>query len=284
MVENPRWPTRPGTTARSGVSPSRREWPSSCWSLRPLPPGNPSPLVFDAPAAPGVPRGHAGWLRPFFAWDAGWYEDIATHGYAWSGKSAAYQNPAFWPLWPLVLAALHAIAPWPGVYRVLVVCVTVSLTLASAVTFHLLACASVSRAVARRATILYLVFPGMHYLLRSYPAGLLNIGVCLVLLTLMRKRVWLSSVLAGVLMAAGPLALSASITLAFAALARQWRMLFGPGIRAGTRMAALAKLMMMTALSLAGLFAFMAYLRLRFGDALLFLGAERAWGHAQTLL
>ena len=229
-------------------------------------------------------KAHGDWLSPFFVWDAGWYERIASGGYAWQPNVTGHQNPAFWPAWPLILAGLHILAPAAAIYRPAVACLTICLALASGVAFQALASLCLARATARRATILYLLYPGMHYLLRSYPVGLLNIGVCLVLYALIRHRLWPAALMSGVTMAAAPLALSAALTVGLAALSGQRKILLGPAVPFGRRGLAWLKLGVLGMLSLSGLLGFMAFLHMRFDNPLVFISAEQAWGQHPTLL
>ena len=46
-------------------------------------------------------------LRPLFRWDAGWYLNIAQHGYAYNGNPAQEQNLVFLPLYPLACRLCH---------------------------------------------------------------------------------------------------------------------------------------------------------------------------------
>ena len=47
-------------------------------------------------------------LYPFFSWDFGWYEEIASHGYG----SVVNQRFAFFPLWPWLIRASSSIPDW----------------------------------------------------------------------------------------------------------------------------------------------------------------------------
>jgi len=55
-------------------------------------------------------------------WDAGWYQDVARHGYAHGLREylparhmlSRYTNLAFFPAYPALIAAVHAVLPFTG--------------------------------------------------------------------------------------------------------------------------------------------------------------------------
>ncbi|MEU8759888.1 hypothetical protein [Streptomyces sp. NPDC048659] len=57
-------------------------------------------------------KGHGVWPTLATSWDSGWYLDIAAHGYDRAlGPPGDHDNLAFFPLYPLLVRALSAVAP-----------------------------------------------------------------------------------------------------------------------------------------------------------------------------
>ena len=48
-------------------------------------------------------------LRPLFRWDAGWYMNIAQHGYAYNGDPTREHNIVFLPLYPVTCRLCHKV-------------------------------------------------------------------------------------------------------------------------------------------------------------------------------
>ncbi len=95
-------------------------------------------------------------LFPFFSWDFGWYEAIASHGYG----SVVSQRYAFFPLWPWLIRASGSIPDWQwaGVIALL----------ASGLAFLGVAAGSPAKRP-RQAAVALACWPGSFALLLAYP-------------------------------------------------------------------------------------------------------------------
>jgi hypothetical protein len=98
-------------------------------------------------------------LFPFFSWDFGWYEAIASHGYG----SVVSQRYAFFPLWPWLIRASGSIPDWQWAGALAL--------LASGLAFLGVAAGSPAKRP-RQAAIALACWPGSFALLLAYPDGL----------------------------------------------------------------------------------------------------------------
>jgi hypothetical protein len=169
-------------------------------SLCPIP-SNPVTTVSGADYCYIFPATRRALVEPWYAWDAGWYLDIALHGYSTSGPEAP--SVAFWPLlpmlqWlvqrPLLLAPGVDLLVWARVLGLLVALATFLLGLA--LLYRLLAHVTRSTDEARRGTTLLAFAPGALFFSTPYPEGLLLAGVSGCLLALHQRR-WALAGLAG---------------------------------------------------------------------------------------
>ena len=92
-------------------------------------------------------------------WPPG-YERIAGQGYRWTAGTPGMQTIAFFPLWPLILRALHWLAPG----RAAVILVCAGLAMVSIWRLHNLAATMLGEADARIATALYTLYPASIFL------------------------------------------------------------------------------------------------------------------------
>ncbi len=104
-------------------------------------------------------------LFPLFAWDFGWYDAIALHGYA--PEPEALRRYAFFPLWPWLLRTSGRIPDWELAVVLAVV--------ASGLAFFGLAAARPERS-RRRVAVALACWPGSCALLLAYPDGLALAG------------------------------------------------------------------------------------------------------------
>ena len=98
-------------------------------------------------------------LFPFFSWDFGWYEAIASHGYG----SVVSQRYAFFPLWPWLIRASGSIPDWQWAGAIAL--------LASGLAFLGVAAGSPAKRP-RQAAVALACWPGSFALLLAYPDGL----------------------------------------------------------------------------------------------------------------
>jgi hypothetical protein len=173
-------------------------------SLCPIP-SNPVTAVSGADYCYIFPATRRALVEPWYAWDAGWYLNIALNGYSTTGQQAP--SVAFWPLmpvleWlvqrPLLLVPGVDLALWARVLGLLVALGTFVLGLA--LLYRLLANQTHSADQARRGTTLLAFAPGALFFSTPYPEGLLLAGVSGCLLALHERR-WALAGLAGALAA-----------------------------------------------------------------------------------
>lgn len=234
-----------------------RAWIAGWWAASRL-------LVFVSAAIVGAvgPRGYthqAAIAHPFGllgAWDGRWYRTVAENGYLL--EPGRQSDPAFFPLFPLLMRAGHALGVSYTVAGVVVsnVAFLAALYLFEALTRHLF-----DETVARRATILLAVSPLSFVFSLAYPESVVLALAAAAALAAYRGR-W---GIAAVLLAAATLARpeTAFVALALVPLARRAR----SGVALGAILAPAAAL---------GSFAL--YLWRTIGDPVAWTHAERAWG------
>jgi hypothetical protein len=201
--------------------------------------------------------GHHNFLGEFANWDGMWYRAIANHGYP-DYVSYAQTNLGFFPLFPLAIFALKE--PMQLVFNHDAIwCATVAGAVISgiggwtaSVMVHRLAEGWWDRETARRATILFVVFPGSVVFSMVYSEGLLLPLAAGCIYALERRRWALAGILAGFGTAVQPVGLVLAPVCLFSALL-EWRR-WGWSLRAARR-AFLAPI-----LSITGVGAFMAFL------------------------
>jgi hypothetical protein len=105
-------------------------------------------------------------LRPLFRWDAGWYLNIAQHGYTYNGNPNQEQNIVFLPLYPLTCRLCHLgtglSIPWCAVLLS-----HLAFLLALAL-LYTLTTRELGPAVARRAVLLLAFFPASLFFSTMY--------------------------------------------------------------------------------------------------------------------
>jgi hypothetical protein len=120
-------------------------------------------------------------LSPFAQWDAGWYLTIAQHGYSAGDGAGAAPEVAFFPLYPIVVAALGApLGSSQGALVVAAGIVSLSALLGALYLLHRLVATELGDAHAKAATMLLAFFPGSLYFSAHYAESLfllLSVGV-----------------------------------------------------------------------------------------------------------
>jgi hypothetical protein len=195
---------------------------------------------------PGVVRD--GPLWPLRSWDFAWYRQIAEHGYP-AGRVA--KEDAFFPLWPLLLAALR---PLGSSLAGAVIAVP-----ASALAFL-----GVARLAPepRRAAVALACLPGSFALLLLYPDGLALAAAAGACVLATRGRAVPAGLLAAIAATARPNGFLAAVPLAILLWRRRRR---GAALLAA-------------ALPLGASAAVHVYLWRHTGHLLAFRDAQRAWG------
>jgi hypothetical protein len=214
------------------------------------------------------PRGYVGEdeRRHLFgllgAWDGRWYRTVAENGYLL--EPGRQSDPAFFPLYPLLLRLVHS----AGIgYVAAGVIVSNAAFLVALFLFERLTRDLFDERLARRATTLLAVFPLGFVFSLAYPESVVLALICGAVLLARRER-WIAAAL---LVAAGTLARPETLfaSLPLVALARRSR----SGLAWGAVVAPLAALA-----------SFALYLGHTLHDPFAWTHAERAWGRKFTPL
>lgn len=166
-----------------------------------------------APASfPGGPFFEA-WAR----WDAWWYRSIVEDGYVY--YKGVQSSVAFWPSYPLVLAAFEPISPSPLVTGPIVTLVS---GLTAAVLFYVWCADLLGRKAATTSVLLLLVFPFAWFLYGPvYADAFCLAAVLAAFVALERDRLWLAGLLGLVASAARPVGLVVAVALVLRLLERR---------------------------------------------------------------
>jgi hypothetical protein len=215
------------------------------------------------------PRGHftrALYHEPLAvlgAWDGVWYGWIAQHGYIL--LQGTQSNPAFFPLFPILLRALHGMFGLPYTAAGALVS-NLSLAVAVVAFYELGVRVLGDRDAARRAACFMAVTPMGFVFSMSYPESFALAFSCLALLAALGERWLLAAALATTAVLARPEAVVLALPLA--SIAWSARAGLAPGVRGRALAAVLAAPVALASYPL--------YLEWSLHDA-------GAWGQAQTL-
>lgn len=144
-------------------------------------------------------------------WDARWYLMVAAKGYTWNGIATQYQDVAFFPLYPLLVAGFRFIV---GSAQLGGVILAVAFQGAAAVFLYRIYALVGERDQARRLTALYVLFPAGVFTLFVYPTSLMNaLAFFAVYAYLKGWRGWAFAA-AGAATAAGPALVALTVGLA----------------------------------------------------------------------
>jgi hypothetical protein len=207
-------------------------------------------------------EGH-GVLGVLGAWDGRWYRMVASNGYLLiPGRQS---DPAFFPLYPLLLRAVHVL----GIgYVTAGVLLSNLALLAALLAFHALTRELLGAPLARRATAYVAIFPLGYVFSMAYPESVVLCAIAVAGLGALRGR-WGIAALAA---AAAALARPEGLFVALPILAVAWhrRAALSPVQRGLALGAVLAPA--------AALVSFPAYLDRVLHDPLAWSRAEHAWG------
>ena len=112
-------------------------------------------------------------VNMFSRWDAGWYLEIAKSGYSY--RPGYPSSTAFFPLYPLLIRAIHTVLHVPPTdYWFLVSGILISniCLIAALIYFHKILTIDFSKKVASRANLYLLVFPTTFFLSSVYAESL----------------------------------------------------------------------------------------------------------------
>ena len=196
-------------------------------------------------------------------WDGRWYRMVARGGYLLvPGRQS---DPAFFPLYPIMLRGVHALGVGWGVAGPLLSNVTLLFGL---VLFHSLTRALFSDALARRATTYLAIFPLGYVFSMAYPESVVLVLLTAAPIAALRRRWWLAMLCAGAAALARPEGLF--LLLPLASIAWEQRSSLSPTQRGAAMAAVLAPP--------AALVSYSLYLDRVLHDPLAWSQAERAWG------
>lgn len=195
--------------------------------------------------------------------DGNWYRTVARSGYwALAGHSS---DPAFFPLYPILLRAVHSLGVGWGVAGPLLSNAAFLLGLAA---FYLLTDDLFGEELARRAATYLAVFPLGYVFSMTYPESAVFGLMAAASLAALRRHWWIAALCAAAAALGRPEALFLALPLAGLAWSR--RRTFTPGELSGAIAAVLAPL--------AGIGSYLFYLYVALNDPFAWSRAERAWG------
>lgn len=196
-------------------------------------------------------------------WDGRWYRMVARGGYLLvPGRQS---DPAFFPLYPILLRGVHAAGVGWGVAGPLLSNVALLLGLEL---FYLLSREIFSQPLARRATTYLAIFPLGYVFSMAYPESVVLVLLTAAPLAALRRRWWLAVLCAGAAALARPEGLF--LVLPLASIAWRQRSSLTP-VRRGAALAAVLA-------PPAALMSYSLYLDSVLHDPLAWSQAERAWG------
>ncbi len=156
-------------------------------------------------------------------WDGAWFLRVVRHGYPahlpMVGGHVAANPIAFFPLLPLVVRGLDSLGFDPGVAALVLSGVTGA---TAVVAVGSLAHRMAGDAPARRAALLFAVFPGTFAFSFVYSEGIVVTCVGFGLVALIDRRWWSAGVLGAVATAASPVALAFVVSCAWSGGRAAW--------------------------------------------------------------
>lgn len=195
------------------------------------------------------------WIR----WDGLWYTGIATHGY-W------FQALAFFPLYPLLTAALHWVTFLP-VYTTALMVSNLGL-MGFTMSFYGLVRDIYGVDLAKRAVWIAIMFPTAFFMSAAYTEGLFLFLSTTVFWLAYRKKFWTAGVF-------GMLAALTRNEGAFTVIPILWSYYQSYGLT-------IKKSLWSVLLVPAGIVAFMVYQWRDFGSPVAFIAAQSYWGRHIT--
>ncbi len=204
-------------------------------------------------APTGSPSAAVG-LAPFARWDARWYASIATRGYV-GDPIGAYSDTAFFPLYPILIAAVHQTTGLPP----LVAGEAVSLLCLLAAVASLAALAREEGFDGDATLRAILCFPTSFFFLACYTESLFLLTSLGALLAFRRRRFFVSSIWGFLAALTRPTCFLLVLPMLWGARERE--------TRSGALLAAAGPP--------AGLGVFAVYLWVRFGTPLAYVNAHR---------
>jgi len=198
------------------------------------------------------------------AWDGRWYRIVAAHGYLL--EPGRQSDPAFFPLYPLLLRAGHSLGLG---YVTSGLLISNLVFLGALVAFEAVTRELLGAQLARRTAVYVALFPFGFVFSMTYPESVVLCAIAVTTLAALRRRWLLAAVVAALGTLARPEMLFLSLPLLPLALRER------DPRRRGLALGAVAA-------PVAALGSFSLYLGLRLHDPLAWTHAERAWGRRFT--
>jgi Gpi18-like mannosyltransferase len=230
-------------------------------------------LVFSQKYLPSaIERWSAGplWYHQLLQWDSEWYFKIATEGYRYNGDLTIQQNIVFYPLYPMLARGLAAISGLTPADALLLVANVAGL-LAIVALFKLVR-EEFGDQLALTTTALLSFFPTSVLLSAGYTEPLELLLVVSFFLALRQKRYLSAALLAGLAVAGR----STGIVLLPVLLWEMWLN--------RDRKSFLLALLPCVLLATSGIWLFMIYLWISFGDPFAFADGQMAFHEGTTLV
>ncbi|MGC9193675.1 MAG: hypothetical protein ACP5FQ_07270 [Thermoplasmata archaeon] len=217
-------------------------------------------------------------------WDASWYDSIAVLGYSTHTPISGYfnsisisgyklilphwgnyTNVAFFPLYPAIVGLIMAATRSTSVYAFITPAIT--FYFASIFAFAKLARLYLDDTQSRLSTMLYAVYPGAIFCVAAYPTSLINFLVIISLYFMARQKYFYAATFSGIATAAGPLSVFVSAIIIINYFKNN-----------DINIKNFYKFSILSILSVSGVSLFSMFLLYKFGDPLLFVDAQNAWG------
>jgi len=197
-------------------------------------------------------------------WDSGWYQSIAANGYHY--VAGAQSNVAFFPLYPLLVRGVHLMGlavPYAGAV------VSLACFAATLVMTYLLTRERFNEPVARLACLLLAFFPFSFFFSQVYTESLFALLTVLTLWLAQRQR-WLLAAIATALAGSTRLiGLFLAVVVVGGYLSQHRKEL--------SQVKVLGSAIGLLAVCSLGFIAFATYLQMTFGNARVFMEAQRFW-------
>lgn len=204
------------------------------------------------------------------SWDGQWYTSIIRNGYQ-AAPILSQANVAFFPLYPMLVGALHALG-----IPLLVAGVGLSLSafLAYLVVLYRLVTRLASEALARWAVVLQVCVPFSFFFTMVYTESFFLLLCALFFYLLYRRQPYWAAVIAGLASGTRVTGLLLGVVLITWLISQAYR-------DRSLQPATWAKAGLLGLISCSGLLAFMLFLNVRTDDPLAFVTVQQYWGRAE---
>lgn len=226
--------------------------------------------------------GHHSLQSQLAHWDGLWYRDVANNGYP-RDVSWLQTNLGFFPLFPISIYLLSPVLElltthnqiWASTFSG--VLISGAGGLVATVFIHRLADGWWGRAAARRATVLFVVYPGSVVFSMVYSEGLLLPLAAICIWALERRKWVLAGAMAGLGTAVQPVGLLLGLVCGVVALRELWR--------SGWRARSFHLSVIATVMSAAGAVGFMVFLWIWTGNPFAnYIAQHHGWGEKTDAL